>query len=187
MELTEPQWRTVIHHTTAIDHPYPGLRNAPDVVVLTLAALVGDVDRIAASHTDYRWDGPTAWSAWALTPTSLAHVEATFEPDNYDALEDCQRRQPGSFDKPVDPTALTARILPLRTATAFAITRVHHSSWTNPIGTHVRFMPLEIELAFGATVERIGIRKWFDDQAKRERWEEFVTAAREAVMRGGSE
>ncbi|BBX63217.1 hypothetical protein MSAS_23910 [Mycobacterium saskatchewanense] len=187
MDLTDAQWQTVIGHTTAADHPSPGARNAPDVVMICLAVLVGDVDQIVASHTNYTWAGPTAWSTWAFTPSALAHVEATFEPEGYDALEDRQRRQPGSFDKPVEPTALTARTLPLRAATSFAVTRVYHRSWTDQIGSHRHFTPLEIEVAFGSTVERIGIQTWFGDQAKRERWERFVATAREAVISGGAE
>lgn len=185
MDLTEAQWRTATRHTTATEHPYPGVRIAPDVVTLTLAALVGDVDQITASHTAYKWDAPTTWRIWALTSSALACVEATFEPEEYDAVEDRQRRQPGSFDKPVEPTALATRMLPLRTATSFAVTRVYHRSWTDPIGSHLHFAPIEIELAFGTTVERIGVKTWFDDQAKRERWEGFVFAAREAVPTGG--
>ena len=34
---------------------------------------------------------------------------------------------------------------------------------------------------------RIGIRTWFDDQAKRDRWEGFVAVARKAAITGGSE
>lgn len=187
MDLTEAQWQTAIGHTTAANHPSPGARNAPDVVMLSLAVLVGDVDQIVASHTNYTWAGPTVWSTWAFTPSGLTHVEATFEPANYHALEDRQRRQSGSFDKPVEPTALTARMIPLRAATSLALTRVYHRSWTDQIGSHLHFTPLEIELAFGGTVERVGIKTWFGDQAKRERWEQFVAAAREAVISGGAE
>jgi hypothetical protein len=187
MNLTDAQWQTVIGYTAAADHPYPGARNAPDVVMLTLAAVIGDVDQIVASHTDYAWNGPTVWSTWAFTPSALAHVEAQFEPEGYDALEDRQRRQPGSFHKPVEPTALNARMLPLRAATSFAVTRVYHRAWTDQIGSHLHFTPLEIELAFGIDVERIGIKTWFDARAKRDRWEEFVAATREAAITGGSE
>jgi len=184
MEVTEAQWQTLIRHTIAANSPSQGGRNAPDVVMLTLAALVGDVDRIGASHAEYKWGGPTVWSTWAITPSGLARVEATFEPEDYDALEDRQRRRPGSFDKPVEPTALTAWMRPLTTATSFAVTRVYHKSWMDQVGAHTHFMPLEIELAFGASTERIGIDTWFDDQTKRDRWEEFVAAARAAVMGG---
>jgi hypothetical protein len=187
MDLNEAQWQTVIGHTTAADSPYPGPRNAPDAVTLTLAAVVGDVDQIVASHTDYAWNGPTVWSTWALTPCGLAHVEAHFEPDGYDALEDRQRRQTGSFDKPVEPRSLTARMLPLRAATSFAVTRVYHRAWHDQVDSHLHFTPLEIELAFGIDVERIGIKTWFDDQAKRDRREEFVAAARKAAITGGAE
>ncbi|MCX2934660.1 hypothetical protein ORI20_30790 [Mycobacterium sp. CVI_P3] len=187
MELTEAQWQTVIRHTTAADHPYPGARNAPDVVMLALATLVGDVDQITASHTEYKLDAPTIWRTWAFTPSGLARVEAEFAPGEYDALEDRQRRRRGSFDDPVEPTAINARMLPLRTATSFAVTRVYHRSWTDQFGSHLRFTPLAIEIAFGTTVERIGIRTWFDDQAKRERWEEFVAVARKAILTGGAE
>jgi hypothetical protein len=61
MDLTEAQWQTVIRHTTAADSAHPGARNAPDVVMLTLAVLVGDVDQITASHTEYKIDAPTLW------------------------------------------------------------------------------------------------------------------------------
>lgn len=185
MDLTEAQWQEVIHHTTAANSPNPGSRNAPDVVMLALAALVGDVDQIVASHTQYKWDAPTIWRTWAFTASGLAHVEASFEPEEYDALEDRQRRRPGSIDRPVDPTALIARIRPLRTATSFAFTRVYHRSWTDQIGAHTHFAPLEIELFFGAATERIGINTWLSDQAKRRRWEEFVDAARAAAITGG--
>jgi hypothetical protein len=114
----------------------------------------------------------------------LFHVEAQFDPEAYDALEDRQRRQRGSFGKPAEPTAFAARALPLGTATSFAVTRVYHQAWTDQIGSHLHFTPLEIELAFGTDVERIGINTWFDDQAKRDRWEKFVVAAREAVVLG---
>jgi hypothetical protein len=186
MELTEAQWQTVIRHTTAVEHPYPGARNAPDVVMLTLAAIIGDVGLISASHTEYKWDAPTAWRTWAFTPSGLAHVEAEFEPESYDAMEDRQRRQPGSIDRPVEPTAVTAWIRPLHTATSFAVTRVYHRSWADHIGSHMHFIPLEIELAFGTTAERIGIKTWFDDQTKRERWEEFVAAAGAAAFAEGT-
>jgi hypothetical protein len=186
MELTEAQWQTVIRHTSAANHPTPGGRNAPNVVMLTLAALVGDVDQIVASHTEYKWDAPTTWSTWVVTTSGFAHVEATFEPDSYDALEDRQRRRPGSFDSPVEPTALTAWVRPLHAATSFAVTRVYHRSWTDQIGGHMHFTPLEIEIAFGTTTECIGIKMWLDDQTKRERWEEFVAAARAAAITGGT-
>lgn len=186
MDLTEAQWQKVIHHTTAADQPNPGSRNAPNVVMLTLAALVGDIDQIVASHTEYKWDAPTIWRTWAFTPSGLAHVEASFEAEEYDALEDRQRRQPGGFGRPVDPTAVTARMRPLRTATSFAFTRVYHRAWTDQIGAHTHFLPLEIELSFGATTERIGISRWSNDEAKRERWEEFVNAAQAAAIAGGS-
>lgn len=124
VDLTEAQWQTAIRHATAINSPGAGPRAAPNVVALTLAALVGDVDQITASHTVYKWDAPTIWRTWAFTPSGLAHVQAEFEPESYDALEDRQRRQLGSFDSPVRPTALTARLLPLRTATSFSDARV---------------------------------------------------------------
>lgn len=186
MEITEAQWQAVVRHTTATNHPSPGARNPPDSAMLTLAALVGDVDQIVASHTWYTWDAPTVWSTWAFTTSGLAHFEATFEPESYDALEDRQRRQPGSFDKPVEPVSLTAWMRPLRTATSFAVTRVYHRSWSDPVGNHLHFTPLEIELSFGATTERIGIKTWFDDQTKRERWEEFVGVARAVAINGGT-
>jgi hypothetical protein len=185
MELTDAQWQAVVRHTTAVNNPHPGARNAPDVVMLTLAAIVGDVGLITFSHTEYKWETPTIWRTWAFTPSGLAHVEAEFEPESYDALEDRQRRQPGGFDRPVEPTAITAWIRPLHTATAFAVTRVYHHSWVDQIGSHMHFIPLEIELAFGTTAERIGIKTRFDDQAKRERWEDFVAAARAAAFAGG--
>lgn len=186
MEFTEGQWQALSSHTTATDHPYPGVRIAPDVVALALAALVGDIDQITASHTAYKWDAPTVWRTWAFTPSGLAHVEATFEPEEYDVVEDRQRRQPGSFNRPVKPTALTARILPMRTAMLFAVTRVYHRAWTDPVGSHLHFTPLEIELTFGTTVELIGIKTWFTDQAKRERWEAFIATARASVITGGT-
>jgi hypothetical protein len=185
MELTEAQWQTVIRHTNAANYPGPGDRSAPNVVMLTLAALVGDVDQVVAAHTEYKWDAPTTWATWAFTTSGFAHVEATFEPDSYDALEDRERRRPGSFSKPVEPTALTAWMRPLHTATSFALTRIYHHSWTNQIGSYEHFTPLEIEISFGATTERIGIKTWFDDQTKRERWEEFVAAARVATITRG--
>ena len=45
----------------------------------------------------------TAWKRFGL-----AHVEAEFEPQAYGALEDWERRHPGSEYEPVEPTALTA-------------------------------------------------------------------------------
>lgn len=187
MDLTEAQWQTAIRHTEAVNSPGAGPRIAPKVVALTLAALVGNIDQITASHTVYEWDTPTIWRTWAFTPSALAYVEAEFEPESYDSIEDRQRRQPGSFDKPVEPTSVTARLLPVRTATSFAVTRIYHRSGVGPIGDHVEhFTPLEIELAFGATAERISILSWLDDQAKRERWDAFVAAARAAAMTGGA-
>jgi hypothetical protein len=62
MELAEVQWQTLIRHTAAANYPSQGSRNAPDAVMLTLAALVGDVDQIGASHIEFTWDAPTVWS-----------------------------------------------------------------------------------------------------------------------------
>lgn len=189
MELTEAQWQTIIRHATAANYPRPSARIAPDVVILTLAALIGDVDEIEASHTEFKWDAPTTWQAWAFTPSGLAHVEAVFEPERYDAIEDRHRRQPrNASEPPAEPTVLTARMLPLRAATSFAVTRVYHHSGVGPIGDHFQdFTPLEIEIGFGQSPESIGIETMFDDQAKRERWEAFVAAARAAVITGGTD
>ena len=189
MELTETQWQTIRLHTTAANYPGPGARMAPDVVVLTLAALLGNVDDIEASHTEFEWDAPTTWKTWAFTPTGLAYVQAEFEPANYDAIEDRHRRQPRNVSQPpAEPTALTARMLPLRTATSLAVTRVYHHCGVGPIGDAFQdFTTLEIEIGFGQYPERIGIETMFDDQAKRERWETFVAAARAAVNTGGTD
>ncbi|SKK72014.1 Uncharacterised protein [Mycobacteroides abscessus subsp. massiliense] len=185
MELTKAQWQTAMRHTTAANSPGAGLRVAPNVVSLTLATLVGDIDQITASHTEYKWDAPTIWRTWAFTLSTLAHVEAEFEPESYDAIEDRQRRQPGSFDKPVEPTSITAQVLPLRTVTSFAVTRIYHHSEIGPIGDYIEdFTALQIAIGFGQSSETIGIATMFDDQAKRERWEEFVTAARAAAVNG---
>ncbi|WP_232786450.1 hypothetical protein, partial [Mycobacteroides chelonae] len=130
-------------------------------------------------------DAPTIWRTWAFTLSTLAHVEAEFEPESYDAIEDRQRRQPGSFDKPVEPTSITAQVLPLRTVTSFAVTRIYHHSEIGPIGDYIEdFTALQIAIGFGQSSETIGIATMFDDQAKRERWEEFVTAARAAAVNG---
>lgn len=187
MELTEVEWQTLIRHSTAANFPGPGARVAPNIVMLTLAALVGDVDQITASHTAYTWDAPTIWRIWAFTPSVLAYVTAEFAPESYDAVEDRQRRQPrGIQQPPAEPTAIAGRMLPLRTASSSAVTRVYHDSGVSPIGDHYEdFTPLEIEIGFGQTSETIGIEAMFDDQAKRERWEAFVFAAREAVLTGG--
>lgn len=188
MDLTEAQWQMAIRHTTAVNSPGAGLRIAPNVVALTLGALVGDVDQITASHTSYKWAAPTIWRTWAFTPSGLAHIEAEFEPDSYDAIEDRQRRQPGSFDKPVEPTSITARVLPLRTVTSFAVTRIYHHCGSGPIGgDYVEdFTALEIAIGFGQSSEIIGIATMFDDQAKRERWDEFVAVARAAAANGST-
>jgi hypothetical protein len=186
MDLTEAQWQTVIRHTRAANSQSAGNRNPPNVVMLTLATVIGDVDQIVASHTSYKWDAPTVWSTWAFTTSGLAHVEATFAPECYDALEDRQRRQPGAGQQPVAPTAIFAWMRPLRTATSFGVTRVYHNSWTDQIGHHEHFAPGEIELSFGDTPERIGSGTWFDDEAKRARWEAFVAAARAAAITEGA-
>lgn len=187
MELTEAQWHTIIRHTAAANYPRPSARIAPDVVNLTLAALVGDVEDIEASHTEFKWDAPTTWQTWAFTRSGLAYVGAEFEPESYDAIEDRHRRQPRSFSKPpAEPTAIAARMLPLRTATSFAVTRIYHHSGVGPIGDYFQdFTPLEIEIGFNQSLERIGIETLFDDQSNRERWEAFVAAARSAVITGG--
>lgn len=187
MELTEAEWQTLIRHSTAANCPGPGARIAPNVVMLTLAALVGDVEQIVASHTEFKWNAPTMWTTWTFTPSGLACVTAEFAPESYDAIEDRRRREPRSISEPpAEPTAITARMLPLRTASSFTMTRVYHDSGVGPIGEHYEdFTPLEIEIGFGQTPETIGIETMFDDQAKRERWEEFVSAAREAVLAGG--
>lgn len=98
---------------------------------------------------------------------------------------DRQRRQPGSFDTPVEPTSITAQLLPLRTVTSFAVTRIYHRSQIGPIGDYIEdFTALQIAIGFGQSSETVGIATMFDDQAKRERWEEFVAAARAATMNG---
>jgi hypothetical protein len=181
VELTDTQWQNVIRHTNAVNHPSPNGRNAPNVVMLTLAALVGDVGQIVASHTDCKWDAPTIWRTWAFTTSGLAHVQAEFEPEAYDALEDRERRRPGSMYRPVEPTALTAWIRSLHMVTSFAITRVNYHSWADHLGSHEDFTPLEVDVAWGSASERVGIKSVLDDEAKRERWEEFVAAARHAA------
>jgi hypothetical protein len=188
MELTEAQWQTAIRHATAANFPGPGSRIAPNVVMRTLASLVGDVEQITASHAQYS-EAPATWRIWALTRSGLTLVEATFDAERYDAIEDRQRRQSRTVSKPpAEPKALTARMLPLRTASSFAVMRVYHHSGVGPIGDFYEdFTPLEIEIGFGRSSVSVGIDTMFDDQAKRERWEEFVSAARQAVMKGGSE
>lgn len=188
MELTEAQWQTVIPHVTAANFPGPGSRIAPNVVMLTLAVLVGDVEQITASHAQYS-EAPAVWRIWAFTRSGLAQVEATFDVERYDAIEDRQRRQPRTVSKPpAEPKTLTARMLPLRTASFFAVMRVYHHSGVGPIGDFYEdFTPLEIEIGFGRSSVSVGIDTMFDDHAKRERWDEFVSAARQAVVKGGSE
>lgn len=62
-----------------------------------------------------------------------------------------------------------------------------HDSGVGPIGDHYEnFTPLEIELAFGATIERPAIASWLDDQTKRDRWQKFVGTARAAAADGGT-
>jgi hypothetical protein len=189
MELTEAQWQTAIRHATAANFPGPGFRIAPNVVMLTLAALIGDLDQITASHTEYTLEGPSTWRTWAFTRSGLAHVEATFDAESYDAIEDRQRRQPRTVSKPpAEPKTLTSQMLPLRTASSFAVTRVCHHSGVGPIGGYYEdFTPLEIEIGFGGSSVSVGIETIFDDQAKRERWEDFIFAARQAVITGGAE
>jgi hypothetical protein len=150
--------------------------------MLTLAALIDDVEQIVASHTEYEWAGPSIWRVWAFTASGLAHVSAEFAPDSYDAVEDRQRRRPGSMDKPVDPTSLVAWVRPFGTATSFGVTRVHHHTWSDHVQSHEEFIPLEIAIGFGNVLERIGIRARFDDQSKRDRWAAFVDAARNAAL-----
>ncbi|SHV40778.1 Uncharacterised protein [Mycobacteroides abscessus subsp. abscessus] len=187
MDLTNVQWQTAIRHTTAVNSPGAGPRVAPNVVALTLATLVGDIDQITSSHTEYKWDAPTIWRTWAFTPSALAHVEAEFEPESYDAIEDRQRRQPRSFNKPVEPISITARLLPLRTVTSFVLTRIYHHSGTGPVGDYfVDFAALEMTIGFGQSSETIGIATMFDDQVKRERWAGFVADARGAAANGGT-
>lgn len=188
MELTKAQWQTAIRHATAANFPGPGSRIAPNIVMLTLAALVGDVEQITASHAQYS-EAPAMWRTWAFTGSGLAQVEATFDAECYGAIEDRQRRQPRTVSKPpAEPKTLTARMLPLRTASSFAVMRVYHHSGVGPIGDFYEdFTPLEIEIGFGRSSVSVGIDTMFDDQAKRERWEEFVSAARQAVVKGGCE
>lgn len=188
MELTEVQWQTTVRHATAVNFPGPGARIAPNIVMLTLASLVGDPEQITASNAQYS-EAPATWRIWAFTRSGLAQVEATFDAERYDGIEDRQRRQPRNVLKPpAEPTTLTARVLPLRTVSSFAVMRVYHHSGVGPIGDFYEdFTPLEIEIGFGRSSVSVGIDTMFDDQAKRERWEKFVSAARQAVMKGGSE
>lgn len=125
----------------------------------------------------------TLWRLWAFTPDSLAFVEAKYETDNYDYSEDDQRRQGNGFGNPAEPVSTTAWSRPVRTVKAFEIVEVLYISRNRGFGRgRSEFYPTVIKIAFTDDISTVvNVKTSLDDESKRQRWEAFVTAARQAA------
>lgn len=180
---SEQEWGHINAHTYAANTPGGLVRLPPYSIILTLRTLVGTADNIVASHALLTPDPETLWKLWAFTPDSIAVVEATYEADNYDFGEDDQRRQGNGFGNPAEPASITAWSRPLRTVAAFEIAEVRHISRNRGFGRGTsKFYPSVIKISFADEASTVvNVESFLDDESKRQRWEDFVTAARQAA------
>jgi hypothetical protein len=182
-QLSEQEWAHIDPHICAANTPGGLVRLPPYGLILTLRTLVGTADNIVASHTLLSAEPETIWKLWAFTPNSVAVVEATYQSDNYDFGEDDQRRQGNGFGNPLDPASLTAWSRPLSTVTALEIAQVRYISRTRGFGRGTsEFYPTVIKISFADGASNVvTVERSLDDESKRQRWEAFVTAARQAA------
>lgn len=182
-QLSEQEWAQIDRHTHATNTPGSLVRLPPYGLILTLLTLVGTAENIVASHTLLSPEPETVWKLWAFTSDSLAFVEAKYETDNYDYTEDDQRRQGNGFGNPADPVSTTAWSRPVRTVTVFEIVEVRYTSRDRGFGRRMpEFYPTVIKIAFtDMTSTVIKVERSLDDESKRQRWEAFLTAARQAA------
>lgn len=180
---SEEEWAHIDRHTYATNTPGGLVRLPPYGLILTLRTLVGTADNIAASHTLLSPEPETTWKLWAFTPDAIAFVEAKYETDNYDFGEDDQRRQGNGYGNPAEPASTTAWSRPVSTISAFEIAEVRYISRNRGFGRGTsEFYPTVIKIAFADGASSVvNVERWLDDESKRERWEAFVTAARQAA------
>jgi hypothetical protein len=179
----EQEWAHIQSHTCATNTPGGLVRLPPYGLILTVRMLVGSVDYIVASHALLSPEPETIWKLWAFTPDSIAFVEAEYATDNYDFGEDDQRRRGSGFGNPVEPVLTTAWSRPVSTVTAFEIAEVRYISQNYGFGRGTsEFYPTVIKIAFadGASTV-VNVERSLDNESKRQRWEAFVTAARQAA------
>jgi hypothetical protein len=182
-QLSEQEWAHINSHTYAANVPGGLVRLPPYGLILTLRTLVGTAENVVASHTLHSPEPETLWKLWAFTPNSLAVVEATYEVDNYDFGEDDQRRQGNGFGNPAEPASITAWSRPLSTVTAFEIAEVRYISRSRGFGRGTsEFYPTVIKISFVDGASTVAnVERFLDDESKRQRWEAFVTASRQAA------
>lgn len=180
---SEQEWAQIDRHTYATNTHGGLIRLPPYRLTLTLRTLVGAADNIIASHTLLSPEPETFWKLWAFTSDSLAFVEAKYEADNYDYSEDDQRRQGNGFGNPAEPVSTTAWLRPVRTVNAFEIVEVRYISRDRGFGRRMsEFYPTVIKIAFtDMTSTVVNVERSLDDESKRQRWEAFLTAARQAA------
>lgn len=179
----EQEWAQLDRHTCALNTSGGLVRLPPYGLILTLRTLVGSGDDIVASHALVRPDPETVWKIWAFTVNSIAFVEAKYETDDYEYFEDEQRRQGNAFGSPLEPTYITAWSRPVSTVKAFEIVQVRYISRKRGFGRETPdFYPTLIKMGFtDETTTEVNVGGSLDDELKRLRWEEFLTAARRAA------
>ncbi|MDC8974668.1 hypothetical protein [Mycobacterium marinum] len=179
----EQEWAQIDRHTCAINISGPLVRLPPYGLILTLRTLVGTADNIVASHVLLSPEPETVWRVWAFDTSAIAFVEAKYETDNYDYGEDDQRRQGNGFGNPFEPTSMIAWSRPLSTVKAFEIGQVRYIARNRGFGRVTpEFYPTLIKMVFtDETSTEVNVGGPLDDESKRERWEAFVTAARQAA------
>jgi hypothetical protein len=180
---SEPEWAQIDRNMHAANTHGGLVRLPPYCQIMTMRALVGTADDIVASHTLLSPEPETVWKLWAFTAGSIAFVEAEYETDNYDFGEDDQRRQGNGFGNPDEPVSTTAWSRPVRTIMAFEIVEVRYASRNRAFGRGTsEFYPTIIKIAFSdETSTLVNVGRSLDDESKRQRWDAFVTAARQAA------
>lgn len=179
----EQEWARIDQHTSAINSPGSLVRLPPYGLILTLRTLIGTADNILASHTLLSSEPETIWKTWAFTSDSIAFVESKYETDNYDYQEDDQRRHGNGFGNPFEPASTTAWLRPVSSVKAFEILGVRYVAENRGFGRGTSvYYPTVIKIVFTDDASTIvNVERSLDSESKRQRWEDFVTAARQSA------